>query len=198
MSPSMKQLLETMCGGDFLSKNPDEAMDFLNYVDETSKGCDEPNRREVERMKPTVNPRGGIYALTEEVELKAKLSTVNKRMEELEQRNHQEVRVVAKASMLSQPCFNCQSSSHQGEPCPISLSVREMMIENASVVGQNRPPNDAQYGKTFNPNWKNHPNLLGSLNPLYMFHQEHISSNSRGPHLSNSIYQPHHLWSKLS
>ena len=37
MSPAMKQLLETMCEGDFLSKNPDEAMDFLNYVAETSK-----------------------------------------------------------------------------------------------------------------------------------------------------------------
>ena len=37
MSSSMKQLLETMCGGDFLNKNPDEAMDFLNYVAETSK-----------------------------------------------------------------------------------------------------------------------------------------------------------------
>ena len=37
MSPAMKQLLETMCGGDFLSKNPDEAMEFLNHVAETSK-----------------------------------------------------------------------------------------------------------------------------------------------------------------
>ena len=37
MSPSMKQLLETMCGGDFLSKHLDETMDFLNYVAETSK-----------------------------------------------------------------------------------------------------------------------------------------------------------------
>ena len=37
MSPTMKQLLETMCGGDFLSKNPDEGMDFLNYMAETSK-----------------------------------------------------------------------------------------------------------------------------------------------------------------
>ena len=94
MSPSMKQLLETMCGGDFLSKNSDEAMDFLNYVAETSKGWDDLNPREVERMKPTVNPRGGIYSLTEDVELKAKLSTLNSRMEELEQRNHQEVRAV--------------------------------------------------------------------------------------------------------
>ena len=37
MFPAMKQFLETMCGGDFLSKNPEEAMDFLNYVAETSK-----------------------------------------------------------------------------------------------------------------------------------------------------------------
>ena len=63
MSPSMKQLLETMCGGDFLSKNPDEAMDFLNYVAETSKAWDEPNPRETDRHRPLVNPRGGIYSL---------------------------------------------------------------------------------------------------------------------------------------
>ena len=91
----MKQLLETMCRGDFLSKNPDEAMDFLNYMAETSKEWDEPNPREVERMKQLVNPRGGIYALMEEVELKAKLSTLNRMMEELEQRNNLEVRAVA-------------------------------------------------------------------------------------------------------
>ena len=41
MSPAVKQLLETMCGGDFMSKHPEEAMDFLNYVAETSKAWDE-------------------------------------------------------------------------------------------------------------------------------------------------------------
>ena len=149
-------------------------------------------------MEPTVNPRGGLYSLTEDVELKAKLSTLKRRMEELEQRNHQEVRAVTEASMPSQPCFNCQSTSHQGEHCPISPSVRELMVENANVVGQNRPPTDAQYGNTYNPNWKSHPTWLGSLNLLYMFPQGHISSNSMGPPLSSSSHQPHHLWSKLS
>ncbi|RVW64253.1 hypothetical protein CK203_052303 [Vitis vinifera] len=38
MSSSMKQILETMCGGDFMSKNPEEAMDFLSYVSEVSRG----------------------------------------------------------------------------------------------------------------------------------------------------------------
>ena len=66
---------------------------------------------------------------------------------------------MTKASMPGQPCFNCQSTSHQGEHCPISPSIRDLMVENANVVGQNRPPTDAQYGNTYNPNWKNHPNL---------------------------------------
>ncbi|RVW58687.1 hypothetical protein CK203_113181 [Vitis vinifera] len=37
MSSSMKQLLETMCGGDFISENPEEAMDFLSYVADVSR-----------------------------------------------------------------------------------------------------------------------------------------------------------------
>ena len=32
ISPTVKQFLETMCGGDFWSKNPEEALDFLRYV----------------------------------------------------------------------------------------------------------------------------------------------------------------------
>ena len=38
ISPSMKQLLETMCGADFMRKNPKEGLDFLSYVAEASKG----------------------------------------------------------------------------------------------------------------------------------------------------------------
>ena len=55
MSPAMKQLLETMCGGDFMRKHPEEAMDFLNYMAETSKAWDEPSLREVERRRPLAN-----------------------------------------------------------------------------------------------------------------------------------------------
>ena len=95
MSPSMKQLLETMCGGDVLSKNPDEAMDFLNYIVETSKAWDEPNPREAEKMRPTTNQRGGIYALSEDMEMKAKLSMLTRRLEELEMRNQQEIQAIA-------------------------------------------------------------------------------------------------------
>ena len=74
-----------------MSKHLEEAMDFLNYVAETSKAWDEPNPREVERIRPVANLRGGMYSITEDMEMKAKLSTFTRRLEELEMRNHHEV-----------------------------------------------------------------------------------------------------------
>ena len=109
MSPAMKQLLETMCGGDFLSKHPDEAMDFLNYVAETSKAWDEPNPREAEKMRPSTHQRGGIYALSEDTEMKAKLTTLTRRLEELDMRNQHEVQAVIELPTSHPACFNCQS-----------------------------------------------------------------------------------------
>ncbi|RVW11814.1 hypothetical protein CK203_089763 [Vitis vinifera] len=69
MSSSMKQLLETMCGGDFMSKNPEEAMDFLSYVAEVSRGWDEPTKGEVGKMKSQLsafNAKAGMYTLKED------------------------------------------------------------------------------------------------------------------------------------
>ena len=107
MSPSMKQLLETMCRGDFLSKNPEEAMGFLNYMAEASKAWDEPNPREVKRMRPGTSLRGegDMYSLPEDMEVNVKLSTVARRLEELEMRNKHEVRTVAKTPVPNKLCF---------------------------------------------------------------------------------------------
>ena len=139
MSPPMKQLLETMCGGDFLSKHPDEAMDFLNYVAETSKGWDEPNPREMERMRPSVNPRGGMYALSEEMEMRARISTLARKVEDLEGKQLHEVQAVIENPAQSNPCTNFQSPVHPAEQCPIAPSMKDLMSECANTVGQYKP-----------------------------------------------------------
>ena len=152
MSPAMKQLLETMCRGDFLSKHPNESMDFLNYVAETSKAWGEPNLREAEKMRPSTHQRGGIYELFEETEMKAKLTTLTRRLEELEMRNQHEVQAVIELPASHPACFTCQSSSHPGEHYPLVPSVRDLMQEHAHVLGQNKPHTNAFYGNTYNPN----------------------------------------------
>ena len=166
MSPTMRQLLETMCGGDFLSKHPDEAMDFLNYVAKTSKGWDEPNPREIERFRPLVNQRGGMYALNDEMEIKARLSTLARKVEELEGKQLHEVQAVTDNTAQPNPCTNFQSPAHPIEQCSMTPAVKDLMSECAHTVGQFKPqqPN-APYGNTYNPNWRNHPNLAWRPNP---------------------------------
>ncbi|RVW61089.1 Retrovirus-related Pol polyprotein from transposon 17.6 [Vitis vinifera] len=112
MSSSMKQILETMCGGDFMSKNLEEAMDFLSYVSEVSRGWDEPNSRE----------KGSFP--------------------------------------LNQP--KIQRVEYE---CPTMPAVREMLGDQANVVGQFRPNNNAPYGNTYNSSWRNHPNFSWKPRP---------------------------------
>ena len=165
MSPTMKQLLETMCEGDFLSKHPDEAMDFLNYVAETSKGWDEPNPREVEKMRSSAHQRGGIFTLFEDMEIKVRISTLARKVEELEGKRLHEVQAVTENPTQANPCINCQPTVHPGEHCPITPSVKDLMSEHANAVGQYKPQPNAPYGNTYNYNWKNHPNLSLKPNP---------------------------------
>ena len=166
MSPAMRQLLETMCGGDFLSKHPDEAMDFLNYVAETSKGWDEPNPREKERFRPPVNQRGGMYALTDEMEMKVRLSTLARKVEELEGKQLHEVHAVTDNPAQSNTCTNFQPPAHQTEQCSLTLAVKDLMSECANTVGQFKPQqSNASYENTYNSNWRNHPNFAWRPNP---------------------------------
>ena len=90
-------------------------MDFLSYVAEASKGWDEHNPREMERMRPQSSTRGGMYSLPKDMDMKAKVSTLARRLEELEMRKLHEVQAVTEIPVPSKPCFICQSIEHLGE-----------------------------------------------------------------------------------
>ena len=126
-------------------------MDFLSYVVEASKGLDKPNPREMERMRPQPSKRGGMYSLLEDMDMKAKVSTLARRLEELEMRNQHEVQAVTEIAMPNKPCFIFQSTDHLGKQCPTIQVMREMLVEQANAVGQFKPSTNAPYGNTYNP-----------------------------------------------
>ncbi|RVW33687.1 hypothetical protein CK203_111062 [Vitis vinifera] len=167
MSSSMKQILETMCGGDFMSKNPDEAMNFLSYVAEVSRGWDEPNSREKGKFpsQQTQNPKAGMYTLNEDVDMKAKVATLARRLEELELKKKHEVQAISDTQVHVMPCTICQSCDHVVDECPTMPAVREMLGDQVNVVGQFRPNNSASYGNTYNSSWRNHPNFSWKPRP---------------------------------
>ncbi|RVW27032.1 hypothetical protein CK203_112870 [Vitis vinifera] len=162
MSSSMKQLIETMGGGDFMSKNPEEAMDFLSYVAEVSRGWDEPNKGEVGKMKSqpnAFNAKVGMYTLNEDVDMKAKFAAMTRRLEELELKKMHEVQAVAETPVHVKSCPICSSYEHLVEKCPTIPAAREMFGDQANVIGQFKPNNNASYGNTYNSSWRNHPNF---------------------------------------
>ena len=68
--------------------------------------------REMERMRPQPSTRGGMYSIPEDMNMKAKVSTLARRLEELEMRNQHEVQVVTEIPVPNKPCFICHSTEH--------------------------------------------------------------------------------------
>ena len=185
MSPPMKQLLETMCGGDFLNKHPDEALEFLNYVAETSKAWDEPHPRETEGSKHSSHQSKGMHTLSEDTQMKEKLTILTRRLDEMEMKNQRVKHSANELSAFQPSCYNCQSNSHYGEHCQ----------ENVHILNQNRSSMNAPFGNSYNPNWKNYPNISGKPQPpVYIppAEQQQFSSTSTSqpmPPLSSPVEQ---------
>ena len=90
--------------------------------------------------------------------MKAKVATMARRLEELELRKMHEVQAISETQAHVMPCTICQSCDHVVDECPTMPAVREMLGDQANVVGQFRPNNSASYGK-------NHPNFSWKPRP---------------------------------
>ncbi|RVW21540.1 hypothetical protein CK203_110904 [Vitis vinifera] len=180
MCSSMKQLLETMCGGDFMSKNPDEAMDFLSYVAEVSREWDELHRGEVGKMKSQPNAlhaKAGMYTLNEDVDMKAKFATMTRRVEELELKKMNEGQDVTETPVQVKPCSICQSYEHLVEECPPIPVAREMYREQANFIDNSSPIAMLRMAIL--------TTQVGGIIQIFHGSQEHLSTNSRLNHLNH-------------
>ena len=57
----------------------------------------------MEKMRPLANPRSGMYALSEEMEMKARISTLARKVEELEGKRLHEVQAVTENPVQANP-----------------------------------------------------------------------------------------------
>ena len=185
MSPPMKQLLETMCGGNFLSKHPDEVMDFLNYVAETSKAWDEPRLRETEGLRYSSHQSESIHTLSEDTLMREKLTVLTRRLDEMEMKNQHKMHSVNELSTSQPSWYNCQSNGHYREHCQ----------ESVQILNQGRPPMNAPFGNSYIHNWKNYSNIQGNPKPpayIPPVEQQQFSSTSTAqqmPPLSTPVEQ---------
>ncbi|RVW29314.1 hypothetical protein CK203_115414 [Vitis vinifera] len=100
------------------------------------------------------NAKAGMYTLNEGTDRKANFAAMaRRRMEELEEQ------AISDTPMQAKPCSICQSFEHLVEECPTMPTMREMFGDQANVIGQFKPNNNAPYSNTYNSNWRNRLNF---------------------------------------
>ena len=97
--------------------------------------------------------------------MKAKISTLARKMEELEGKRLIEVQAVTENPAQANPSITFQPTAHSEEHYPMTPSVKDLMLECANAIGQYKPQPNAPYGNTYNSNLRNHPNLSWKPNP---------------------------------
>ena len=152
-----------------MSKNSKEAMEFLNYVAEVSRGWDEPNAREVGRMKSQPNAKGEMYILNDGIDMKAKIAAMERRLEELEMNQMQEVQAISQTPLQAMPCAICLSYEHLVDECLTIPTVREMFGDC----------------NTYNSNWRDHPNF--SWKPQPPQYKQHVQALPQASNLEQAM-----------
>ena len=97
--------------------------------------------------------------------MKEKISTLTRKVEELEGKRLHEVQAVTENTAQANPSIHFQPTARLEEHYPMAPSVKDLMSEYANAIGQYKPQPNAPYGNTYNSNWKNHPNLSWKPNP---------------------------------
>ena len=116
-------------------------MNFLSYVAELSRGWDEPNARDMGRMTSQPNAKAEMYILKEEIDMKARITAMARRLEELEMKKMQEMQAISQTPLQAMPWSICRSYEHLVDECPTIPTVREMFGDC----------------NTYNSNWRDHP-----------------------------------------
>ncbi|KAL6342735.1 hypothetical protein AAG906_016569 [Vitis piasezkii] len=128
----------------------EEAMNFMSYVAEVSRGWDEPNARDMGRMTSQPDVKGEMYILNDGIDMKAKIAAMARRLEELEMKKMQVVQAISQTPLQAMPCAICLSYEHLVEECSTIPALREMFGDC----------------NTYNSNWRDHPNFSRKPQPL--------------------------------
>ncbi|KAL6345562.1 hypothetical protein AAG906_017289 [Vitis piasezkii] len=90
----------------------EEAMNFISYAAEFSREWGEPNARDLGRMTSQPKAKGEIYILNDGMDMKAKIAAMERRLEELEMNQMQEVQAISQTPLQAMLC-EINSQLHQ-------------------------------------------------------------------------------------
>jgi hypothetical protein len=186
--------VQVACGGGFLQKEPEDAMDYLDEIAENSNTWNGPNPLDsTDRNRSSTTTSGGsVFRLREEDNMSAKISLLTKEIEALKLKGSRGVNAVYREEPM-EACRICQEIDHTTSACKSLSQFLNVPEEQVCAFNQYRP-NNSSYSNNYNPNMRNHPylsyksdNVLNPTGPRN-FDTSHTTSSSSRPPLEDVLY----------
>ncbi|XP_065620942.1 uncharacterized protein LOC136063874 [Quercus suber] len=192
LTPRDRQFIQLSCEGDFLQKEPEDAIDYLDEIAENSNTWIGPSPMDsTDRTRTnTTTSSGSVFKLREDDNMSAKISMLTKEIEALKMKGSRSVSATFREDPM-EVCKICHEINHATNECA-SLSSFLNVPEEQVHAFNSYWPNNSSYSNNYNPNMQNHPYLSyksdNVLNPPAPrnFNSPHASSSSR-PSLEDAL-----------
>jgi hypothetical protein len=152
-------LFKLSCGGGFLQKEPEDAMDYLDEIAENSNTWNGPSPLDsTDRNRSSTTTSGGsVFRLREKDNMNAKISLLTKEIEALKLNESRGVNAVYREDPMEAYRI-CQEIDHTTSACKSLSQFLNVPEEQVCAFNQYKP-NNSSYLNNYNPNMRNHPYL---------------------------------------
>ncbi|XP_022852000.1 uncharacterized protein LOC111373667 [Olea europaea var. sylvestris] len=144
-----------MCNGEFLDKDPDEALEFLDHLAENSQSWQTVKLIENSIRSSLASSSGGKYQLSQDEDLNARIASLSRKVEAMELRKVKEVKPVQNDEI----CSICETFGHLTHDCPNIPVFKEVLHDQANAINTFKKPFPSPFSETYNQQWRNHPNF---------------------------------------
>ena len=105
--------METICNGEFMNKEPEEAWDYFDILAENAQTWDTSDK--IKQFKTTPTAKGGMYLIKEETNVNIKIANVTRKTEAIE---------------LSQASIGKAANESQETPVPNTYAPPKKSLED--------------------------------------------------------------------
>ncbi|KAL5559239.1 hypothetical protein UlMin_035450 [Ulmus minor] len=151
-------MIDATAGGSLMGKTPEDAHELLEIMTE--------NNNQWHSEQVTAKRPAAVHEIDSVNALSAQVAALSRKMDSLS------------SKLESKPTVECDlcGGNHASIECQVGNPFASPNAEQANYVSNFQRPQNNPYSTTYNPGWRNHPNLSwgnnqGGFKPSSSFHQ---------------------------
>ncbi|CAN6556588.1 unnamed protein product [Malus baccata var. baccata] len=186
LNATTKSHVNASAGGSLMSKSAREAFELFDMMASESQQWTEEQTQ-----------KRGVF------EISHNYPNVSAQIAKMENNFNAKFAALMQVSSMpnaQEPCIICSETTHDITQCPNKDSYPELVQDHVNMVNNFIRPRSDPYSNTYNPGWKNHPNLSwgGNQQPRQYQQSYQSTSETKKPSLEDQMSQLAQHMSSLS